>query len=130
MAGMVLIEKEPEGSEPAKQAFELLSQGPGAGEELIINACLRLSAEASNIGLAPAAAAHSFCAGISILEKSRDWLHGEWAGLGLVFQARLCAQQDPSGLLEKWGLPSKLPFRLQGPERRAVAERMLDSEES
>jgi glycerol dehydrogenase len=133
-----VLEENPQGSEPAQEAFELLKRGPDASldnEEAVLHACLRLSSEASNAGQAPAAAAHSFCAGISVLPRSNTLLHGEWAGLGLLFQDWLLKRHkmempDPRPWLELWGLPLSLPFKLASAERAQVAARMLDPQES
>jgi glycerol dehydrogenase-like iron-containing ADH family enzyme len=103
---------------------------PDTAQEQIWDANLRLAAEASRLGGAPAAAAHSFCAGISLDSRSRQWMHGEWVGLGLRFQSMLLGE-DP-GALDAWlaglGLPLKLPFWPKDP--LAAAERMLRSDES
>lgn len=125
--------EEPEGpgAGEARAAYEA-SMDPSADEERLWDASLRLSAEASRLGGAPAAAAHSFCAGMSLLEKSAAWLHGEWVGLGLLFQCRLLGQD--SGALEAWlgsqGLMTCLPFGLDDGELARVAGKILAPEES
>ncbi len=130
------VEAEPEGAESAIAAFECLKAGPDCGQESAFNACLRLSADASNRGLAPAAAAHSFCAGVSVLPQSRAWLHGEWAGLGLLLQAWLFEDaglsapgglglKELAGILSLWELPVRIPWTLSESECDQVASRML-----
>jgi glycerol dehydrogenase-like iron-containing ADH family enzyme len=81
---------------------------------------------------APAAAAHSFAAGISVLPESRAWLHGEWVGLGLRFQELLL--EEPGEGLDAWlesrGLLRKLPLPLDDAALRRVLGRMREPQES
>jgi glycerol dehydrogenase len=125
-----------EGSGAAKEAFEIISRGPETPLGEVLRANLRLSAEASNLGDAPAAIAHSFCAGLSLHPLAADLLHGEWVGLGLRFQhwllerSGLGSQVDPEPALRAWGLPLKLPFKLDQALRRKIAERILAPDES
>ena len=125
-----LLEPSQPGVAAAQRAYEL-AWSSKVREELW-EACLRLSAEASNWGMAPAAAAHSFCAGISLLARSREWLHGEWAGLGLLFQARILGQDEHPlrNWLEQQHLLTQLPFAVSDEELGDMALRILDPDES
>jgi glycerol dehydrogenase len=120
------------GAAEARQAYDIVMEA-SPSDEKIWEANLRLSALASNQGDAPAAAAHSFCAGISMMPASRQWLHGEWVGLGLLFQQQLCGDTDTDqGRLKEWlkglGLPTALPFTLEDPGM--IAERIAQNDES
>jgi glycerol dehydrogenase len=119
------------GAEAARMSGETV-RDLGAPLSSLWNACLRLSSEASNEGHAPAAAAHSFCAGISILARSRAWLHGEWVGLGLLFQAELLGEprEKLGAYLASLGLPIRIPFKLSDKESAEVIERILAPQES
>lgn len=117
------------GADEARQAYDIVMEA-ASPDALVWEASLRLSALASNLGDAPAAAAHSFCAGISLMPESRPWLHGEWVGLGLLFQASLLGQD--SSLLKAWleshTLLSRMPLAMTNPD--AIARRIFRDDES
>lgn len=119
------------GSEEAMRARDIVMDA-SASQELLWEANLRLSSLASNLGGAPAAAAHSFCAGMSLLPQAGNWLHGEWVGLGLLFQAKLLNEDEEA--LRRWlqrqGLLERLPFSLSEEDAQAVACRILAEDES
>jgi glycerol dehydrogenase-like iron-containing ADH family enzyme len=118
-----------EGSAQALKARDMVLE-PSTPMESLWEANLRLSAEASNWGFAPAAAAHSFCAGMSLDPRSLGLMHGEWVGLGLLFQARLRGEdtRDLRAWLSRLGLPQTLPYALSDAE--ALARRILREDES
>ncbi len=104
-----------------------------------LHANLSLSARASNLGAAPAALAHSFCAGLSLLPEARGLLHGQIVAWGLLFQAQALSlagldtslgRQELENLLKCWGLDLRLPWRLSPDKAEQVLERMLQADES
>lgn len=107
---------------------EALAKPGGAAFEVCLEACLLWPALASNIGRAPAAAAHSLANALSRQAAGRSLLHGEAVGLGLLWQERLLNGRGAgtmeagslAELLGSWGLPTTLPAGLD--ERRLLAD--------
>lgn len=101
------------GADAAQRAYGIVMEA-GSPNELLWEANLKLSAQASVEGGAPAAWAHDYCAAASKNPESRAWLHGEWVGLGLLFQAEKLGQD--AAPLKAWlasnGLPLIAPFHV------------------
>jgi glycerol dehydrogenase-like iron-containing ADH family enzyme len=95
-------------------------RGPGSEAwALCVEACLLWSAQASCLGSAPAAAAHSLANALTKQAAGRTLIHGEQVGLGLLWQESLLSKTKPVWGFERvrrclyaWGLPTSLPAGL------------------
>ncbi len=99
-----------------------------------VEACLLWSAQASCLGLAPAAAAHRLANALTKQGPGRNLMHGEQVGLGLLWQESLLSKHSPVWGFERvrnalyaWGLPTGLP---QGLDRVALVRDALEPGES
>jgi glycerol dehydrogenase len=98
---------------------EALRETGSAAWETCVEACLLWSAQASCLGQAPAAAAHSLANALTRQPAGRSLMHGEQVGLGLLWQEALLSKTDPVWGFERvrkalygWGLPASLPSGL------------------
>jgi glycerol dehydrogenase-like iron-containing ADH family enzyme len=114
---------------------EALKDPGGAAWATCVEACLLWSAQASCLGSAPAAAAHSLANALTGQPAGRTLSHGAQVGLGLLWQEALLAQQGKSvwasarlaAVLEAWGCPVQLP---PGLDLEALIEAALAPGES
>jgi glycerol dehydrogenase len=113
---------------------EALREPGSAAWHSCVEACLLWSAQASCLGLAPAAAAHSLANALTKQAAGRTLIHGEQVGLGLLWQEALLAKTDPVWGFERvrkalyaWGLPTCLP---EGLDLDALVEGALAPEET
>jgi glycerol dehydrogenase-like iron-containing ADH family enzyme len=113
---------------------EALRQPGSAAWATCVEACLLWSAQASCLGQAPAAAAHSLANALTRQAAGRNLLHGEQVGLGLLWQEALLSKSTPVWGFERvrralyaWGLPTNLPGDL---DRGFLVETALGPDES
>jgi glycerol dehydrogenase len=113
---------------------EALREPGSAAWHTCVEACLLWSAQASCLGLAPAAAAHSLANALTKQPAGRTLIHGEQVGLGLLWQEALLAKTEPVWGFERvrkalyaWGLPTCLPAGL---DLDALAEAATAPEET
>ena len=128
----------------ARRAWELVQRHAQNSDscrynlEALLEAILLLNAQASCLGSAPAALAHSVCNGLSLLEPCRELLHGELVGLGLLVQDAWMSSRgrllDGQGERRQWlkalGMPVKLPGRVNTSQLERVAQKALAAGES
>lgn len=114
---------------------EALREPGSAAWDACIEACLLSSAQASCLGQAPAAAAHSLANALTRQSAGRKLWHGAQVGLGLLWQEALLAQGGRElwgsarlrQALQSWDLPVTLPAGL---DLEALVAAALDEDES
>ena len=114
---------------------EALREPGSAAWDACIEACLLGSAQASCLGQAPAAAAHSLANALTKQGAGRKLMHGAQVGLGLLWQEALLAQAGRPlwggarvrAALAGWSLPTALP---EGLDLEALAAAALAEDES
>jgi glycerol dehydrogenase-like iron-containing ADH family enzyme len=128
-AGWALAEKAALACEAA--GADALADPASPAWELCAEACLLWSAQASCLGQAPAAAAHSLANALTKQAAGRTLYHGEQVGLGLLWQAALGAPSWPleriRACLKAWELPVTLP---QGLDMDLLLGQALEAGES
>lgn len=131
-AGWILAERAALACE-ALGAEALKSPGSSAWKTCI-EACLLWSAQASCLGLAPAAAAHSLANALTKQPGGRTLNHGEQVALGLLWQEALLSQTAPVWGFERvrkalyaWNLGVTLPADL---DLNVLAQDAIAADES
>ena len=108
------------------------------GLEEAVETSIYFSAQASCLGNAPAAAAHSICNALSLFEECQTLLHGELVGLGLLVQDALLKARglDLEGMAQRrdWllrlGMPVKLSKRLSPEQIDQAVKKAMNQGES